>query len=128
MQYDITKKLAEAGITAAEVNTALSTSRYDHPITESTDADYARSSRDYDRVMTYIAKVQDERAAAAAATTEAPAEEVATSKQVDFIMTMIARGAHTEGGFVRGPRTREAVATLTKSQASLYITSLKGEY
>ena len=31
-------------------------------------------------------------------------------------------------GFVSGPTTREEIAKLSKSQASAYITSLKGQY
>ena len=127
----ITKKLEEAGVTAAEVNAALATTAYNHPITEAADGDYARSSRDYDRVMAYIAKIAAERAeqaATQAATTEAP--EAATERQIDFILTLIDRRRRDgeAAGFITGPTTREGIAKLTKRQASGYIDSLTGRY
>jgi len=131
-QYLITKKLEEAGVTAAEVNAALATTAYDHPISELADGDYARSSRDYDRVMAHIAKVVAERqaaeAAAQATTTEAP--EAATERQVAFILTLIDRRRRDgeAAGFTTGPTTREGIAKLTKRQASSYIDSLTGRY
>lgn len=58
-----------------------------------------------------------------------PASETpATARQVAFIMRLIARGAHHEGGFYIGPTTREGVEQMTKGAASAYITSLLGEY
>ena len=71
-----------------------------------------------------------------AATTKAPAEtttaptagNLATPRQVEYIMTLIARGAHEEGGFYSGPTTREKVAMMDRKSASLYIDSLKGNY
>lgn len=130
-QYLITKKLEEAGVTAAEVNAALATTAYNHPISELCDGDYARSSRDYDRVIAYLAKVVAEREqAAAAAAAEAPAEELATERQVAFILTLIDRRKRDgeAGGFVAIPTTREGVARLTKRQASGLIDSLTGRY
>lgn len=62
------------------------------------------------------------------ATPSTPPVEAATPKQIDFIMSLIGRGAHKEGGYFSGPTTRTEVAKLTKRQASQYIDSLKGGY
>lgn len=52
----------------------------------------------------------------------------ATERQIDYIMGLIDRGAHEEGGFIAGPITRSEVAKMSKTEASQYITSLKGAY
>lgn len=75
------------------------------------------------------AKQAETDAVFAAATAPAPtAPALATERQVDYIMTLIARGAHEEGGFLSGPTTRQDVATLTRREASTYIDSLTGRY
>lgn len=61
----------------------------------------------------------------------APAKpELATPRQVDFIMQLLAKRGHDAvgGGFMTGPTTRTEVALMTKVDASLYITSLKEDY
>lgn len=53
---------------------------------------------------------------------------LATPRQVSYIMALIDQGARLEGGFYYGPTTREEVEKMSKKEASLYITSLKGDY
>lgn len=51
-----------------------------------------------------------------------------TKRQADLIMKLIRDGRHTEGGFFSGPTTVEGVNAMTKADASIYITSLLGDY
>lgn len=53
---------------------------------------------------------------------------LATARQIDFIMDLISQGRREEGGFYNGPTTREDVELMTKKDASVYITSLLGDY
>ncbi|NDO78469.1 hypothetical protein GKZ75_09590 [Kocuria indica] len=55
-------------------------------------------------------------------------QALATEPQVRYIMSLLNRGAHEEGGFMNGPTTEDGVRKLSKAAASSYITSLKGEY
>lgn len=55
-------------------------------------------------------------------------EPLATPKQVEFIMTLIHRGAHEEGGYMTGPTIRDGVAAMGRREASAYIDSLTGRY
>lgn len=59
-----------------------------------------------------------------------PAVETATPKQVDYIMTLLARRARDGqgGGYFTGPTTREGVAGMTRRDASTYIDSLTDRY
>ncbi|WP_068802051.1 hypothetical protein [Corynebacterium phoceense] len=83
-----------------------------------------------------IAERAAARKATKAATAKAPtktataptAVNLATPRQVEYIMALIDRGAHEEGGFYSGPTTREKVAMMDRKSASLYIDSLKGNY
>lgn len=52
----------------------------------------------------------------------------ATPKQVDYILRLIADGAHEEGGYFSGPTTRREIAAMTRRDASTYIDSLTGNY
>ena len=90
---------------------------------------YAYTRRDADKVEQIISRAAAEKAAADRVAAGQPAE-LATERQVDYIMSLIARrAAYGEAdGFMAGPTTREAVAKLSKSQASAYITSMKGGY
>ena len=56
--------------------------------------------------------------------------ELATPKQVDYILTLLARREHSGegGGFFSGPTDRAGLEELSKREASTYITSLKGDY
>ena len=54
-------------------------------------------------------------------------EKLATNAQIDYIMSLIAKGAHEEGGYIDGPVTRAGVAAMTSRAASAYIDSLRGE-
>lgn len=53
---------------------------------------------------------------------------LATPRQINFIMQLIHEGKHREGGIFSGPLERDGVAGLSKKEASLYITSLLGDY
>ena len=90
---------------------------------------YAYTRRDADKVEQVIRLSALEKAAARRVAAGQPAE-LATERQVDFIMKLLALcGVSGEAdGFVSGPTTREAVAKLSKAQASAYITSMKGGY
>lgn len=54
-------------------------------------------------------------------------EKLATPAQVDFILSLIAKGAHEEGGYIDGPVTRAGVSAMGSRAASAYIDSLRGE-
>ena len=90
---------------------------------------YAYTRKDADKVEQIIRRAAAEKAAADRVAAGQPAE-LATERQVDFIMSLIARrAAYGEAdGFMSGPTTREEIAKLSKAQASAYITSLKGGY
>ena len=90
---------------------------------------YAYTRRDADTVEQVIRLSALEKAAARRVAAGQPAE-LATERQVDFIMKLLAWcGVSGEAdGFMSGPTTREAVAKLSKAQASAYITSMKGGY
>lgn len=63
-----------------------------------------------------------------AAERAAQAPELATDRQVSYILDLIHQGRHEEGGFITGPTTREGVEQMTKVAASTYINSLTGNY
>jgi hypothetical protein len=56
--------------------------------------------------------------------------ELATVRQVDYILQLLAAREQSGegGGFYIGPRDRAGIEELSKGEASLYITSLKGDY
>ena len=87
---------------------------------------YAYTRKDADKVEQVIRLSALEKAAARRVAAGQPAEP-ATERQVDFIMTLLGFSGEADG-FVSGPTTREAIAKLSKSQASAYITSMKGGY
>ncbi len=84
------------------------------------------SGRDWTRIDDMIAE-RESRTEEAAPAAAAP---LATAKQIDYIMSLLAGRARTgeEGGFMTGPTTREGVAKMTRTAASNYISSLKGGY
>jgi hypothetical protein len=83
---------------------------------------------------------QDAIAAAEATVREAREEQLtdarrqkgplATPRQVDYILQLLARREHTGegGGFFYGPTDRAGIEEMSKADASTYITSLKGDY
>jgi hypothetical protein len=77
-----------------------------------------------------LARAHREAAARNSTNTEQRVEQRATPRQVDFIMSLLARRERTGegGGFFTGPTDRESVARLTRTEASTYIDSLKGAY
>ena len=90
---------------------------------------YAYTRKDADKVEQIIRRAAAEKAAADRVAAGQPAE-LATERQVNFIMSLVARrAAYGEAdGFMSGPTTREAIAKLSKSQASAYLTSMTGGY
>lgn len=56
--------------------------------------------------------------------------ELATVRQVDYILQLLAVRERTGegGGFFYGPTDRAGIEELSKAEASTYITSLKGDY
>lgn len=56
--------------------------------------------------------------------------ELATPRQVEYILQLLAARERSGegGGFFSGPTDRAGVETLSKGEASTYITSLKGDY
>lgn len=92
---------------------------------------YAQNRRDAATMAARAEAYATSRDAAQATTEahpEADPEIPATPAQVSYIMSLIHRGAHQEGGFMFGPTTPAGVAALSKGVASLYITSLTGRY
>lgn len=55
---------------------------------------------------------------------------LATPRQVDFILKLLARREYSGegGGFFYGPTDRAGIEEMSKADASTYITSLKGDY
>jgi hypothetical protein len=55
---------------------------------------------------------------------------LATPRQVDYILQLLARRERTGegGGFFYGPTDRAGLEEMSKADASTYITSLKGDY
>lgn len=82
-----------------------------------------------DAIAAAEAAVQEARAAqlAEAARTKGP---LATERQVDYIMQLLAHREYSGegGGFYYGPTDRAGVEMMSKLEASSYITSLKGDY
>ena len=93
-------------------------------------AGLARNASEYDRAnalddrLVSDVKAGLQRKSAPRAAAE---EKLATPAQVDFIMALIAKGAHEEGGYIDGPVTRAGVAAMSSRAASAYIYSLRGE-
>ncbi|MUN41389.1 helix-turn-helix domain-containing protein [Actinomadura litoris] len=56
--------------------------------------------------------------------------QLATPRQVDYILDLLEqrRISGEGGGFYLGPADRAAIEEMSKNEASVYITSLKGEY
>lgn len=54
---------------------------------------------------------------------------LATDRQVDYIMTLLAQhGGQNTTWFSAGPTTLQEVANMTRRDASTYISALKGDY
>lgn len=54
---------------------------------------------------------------------------LATDRQVDYIMTLLAQhGGQNTTWFSAGPTTLEEVSRMTRRDASTYISALKGDY
>lgn len=117
-------KLVAAGITPEQIIAALGSDakgmgRY-RPFN-------GRSLRWVEARLTDIAVRADEIADAQEA---AHQQNLATTRQVDYILSLLAT-RHRDGdasGFYRGPTDRAGIERMTRSEASTYIDSLKGEY
>lgn len=92
-------------------------------------ADRIQKKAEADAIATAEAAVREAR--------EAQLEEarrhkgpLATPRQVDYILQLLARRERTGegGGFFTGPTDRAGIEELSKADASTYITSLKGDY
>lgn len=86
-------------------------------------AEYDRANALDDRLVADVKAGLQRKSAPRAAAEGKPA----TPAQVDFIMALIAKGAHEEGGYIDGPVTRAGVAAMGSRAASAYIYSLRGE-
>lgn len=88
------------------------------------------------RVAKANAKANEQAAAKIEREMAATAEQIrqemdlATDKQVGYIMTLLAKRARTGdgGGFMSGPTTIEGVRAMKRADASLYIDSLTERY
>jgi hypothetical protein len=92
-------------------------------------ADRIAKKAEQDAIAAAEATVREAREAqlAEARRTKGP---LATPKQVDFILQLLARRERTGegGGFFYGPTDRAGIEEMSKAEASTYITSLKGDY
>ena len=62
-------------------------------------------------------------------TKEEARSPLATDRQVDYIMTLLAQhGGQNTTWFSAGPTTLEEVSRMTRRDASTYISALKGDY
>lgn len=120
--YDITSQaneLIEMGVTEAELLAV-------HRRIEHYGDVWEAQSRAAESAFDYFYDTRKK--AAERKATGTPAGQLATPRQVEFIMDLIHRGAHEEGGFMTGPTTRDEVAKMSRQAASGYITSLQGRY
>lgn len=113
-RYNVTAeiaRLAELGITCDEVEAH---------VLEFSDGFWAYGRNEQRKVLDLLA----------AAETRTSGGPLATPRQVDYILTLLAKRTSDGegGGFFTGPTDRAGIAKLTKAKASTYITSLKGEY
>jgi len=92
-------------------------------------ADRIREKADREAIATAEATVREARETQLeeARRTKGP---LATPKQVDYILQLLARREYTGegGGFFSGPTDRAGMEELSRTDASTYITSLKGDY
>lgn len=75
-----------------------------------------------------IAEAADKARTAERAAASVMPEALASPAQVDYIMKLLARRHGDDSGFMVGPTTRAGVAAMSRSDASIYIASLKGDY
>lgn len=123
MTSEITAVMAATGLDIAGLNRRLGYSS--GAVTEDGGRYYAASRRVESAVYNLFYAIPAPTAPAPAAQAAAP---LASERQVSYIMSLIHRGAHHEGGFFSGPTTLAGVQSLTRSEASTYIDSLTGRY
>jgi hypothetical protein len=104
---------------------------YRYAITSHTGSLKARNALEIrQRVKQHVTAQEEAATAPNAAGAALPSEPLATPRQVEYIINLLAR-RDREGigsGFMDGPTDRAGIEKLTRKKASLYITSLKGEY
>ncbi|WP_333757977.1 hypothetical protein [Streptomyces sp. ISBFB 2968] len=92
-------------------------------------ADRIRAKAEQDAIAAAETAVREARKAQL---TEARQQKgpLATPRQVDYILSLLSTRRETGegGGFFTGPTDRAGIETLSKREASSYITSLKGDY
>ena len=118
--HDIT---IDTDITPAEV-----TATFDH-VTTNDNGELMAMGRNVEAKIRAWAARRSRPAAVETDAGAARAVPLATEKQVSYIMALIARGAHEEGGFISGgPTTYDEVRKMTRRDASMYIDSLTSNY
>ncbi|MFB9776101.1 hypothetical protein [Brevibacterium otitidis] len=118
--HDIT---IDTDIIPAEVMAAF------RDVTTNDDGKLMAIGRDAEREIRAWAARRSRPAAVETTGGAAHAAPLATEKQVNYIMRLIDRGAHEEGGFISGgPTTIDQVRRMTRRDASMYIDSLTSNY
>ncbi|MEU9470460.1 hypothetical protein AB0D78_28350 [Streptomyces avermitilis] len=115
-------RLVQGGVTPEQIEAALGSD--------------ARGMGRYRRLNGRSRRWIDARLAAIEVATEKAAENarsaqgLATENQIGYILDLLARRRRTGegGGFFSGPTDRAGIASLSRSEASSYIDSLKGDY
>lgn len=83
-----------------------------------------------DRLESQIAATARKREQAARQAAAGTSEPLATDRQVDYILTLLAKRRRTgnNAGFMTGPTSREDIQRMTRQKASAYIDSLTETY
>lgn len=122
------QELIDGGMTVQEIRAEISKRTWADKASDFDNLTNAEGAR-MDKLVRRI-KAEEVKDAAAVEAAPATSEPLATEKQVGFILTLLARRvrAGEGGGFMTGPTSRDAIAAMTRREASAYITSLKGDY
>ncbi|WP_030888201.1 hypothetical protein [Streptomyces sp. NRRL S-1868] len=117
-------RLVQAGITPKEIVAALGRDAEGMGRYRKLNG---RSRRWIDTMLTEVKLAADN---AAAHERARATQDLATERQVSYILDLLAkrRRSGEGGGFLTGPTTRAGIAKMSRSEASAYIDSLKGDY